>query len=493
VGAALLPAASAQTWRSDASINAQATLTNNANYQVGDVREGDLVFNIFPTISFARTGGRVRVVGDASLNMVGYVDGVQTSRILPQANILANVEAIEQHFFVDTSLIVNQSIVNPFLPRADFQTTENQYTYWQARIVPYLQGSFGPYTRWEIRSDNSYTGTTQTSDPLGDAYYGSQSAQIVRTPTPLGYSVRVQSDLTRIKDSVQPDQTLDSAIATVDYAFSPQLTLGLRGGYESTNYTAEDEAGPIYGVNFAWSPSPVTRLAGFWEDRFFGSSYRADFSTRQRRLAINIGGSRSVSTYPQLLLTIPGAPGNVSAVLDAILVARFPDPIERERQVQDLITRQGLPSSLPGGANIYSQSANVITSTNATFALIGPRNTLALNLFYLKTDQLADARVPPTFIAFNNSVQQGATLSLSHSLTPSTQLISSIGGYETLGFGQTEGQDTIQGTVQTQINWQLTPRNTVFVGARYQAQKSNTVFTGDSSEAAVFAGILYAL
>ncbi len=34
----------------------------------------------------------------------GYVDGVQTNRVLPQANILANLEAIDQLFFIEAAL-----------------------------------------------------------------------------------------------------------------------------------------------------------------------------------------------------------------------------------------------------------------------------------------------------------------------------------------------------------------------------------------------------
>lgn len=494
LSAAALPNATAQTWRSEASIGAEATLTNNANYGVGTEREGDLIFNVFPSISFARDGGRVRVAGTASLNMIGYVDGVQTSRILPQANILANIEAVEQHFFIDLSVAANQNIINPFLPQPGFTSTENQFTYWQGRIVPYLQGNIGPNLRWLVRSDNSYTYTTQTGNPLGDSYFGSQSAEMVRTPTPLGYSVRLQADRTRIQDQVQADQTLESAIATVNYAFSPQLTFGLRGGYETTNYTSNEQSGPIYGFDIAWSPSPLTRLTGYWQDRFYGSNYLVDATHRQRQMAFSINASRSVATYPQLLLTIP-ATGNVSGLLNAILIARFPDPIERERQVQELINRQGLPSALPGGTNIYSQSANVLTNASGTAALIGVRNTLALNIYYLKTDQLADPKIPPTFIAFNNNIQQGATLSLTHNLTPTTTLTSSLGGYETNGFGQTEGLNSKSASAQFQVNWQVTPRNSVFAGSQYQWQRStnSTVNFGSSSEASVFAGIVYRL
>ena len=46
-----------------------------------------------------------------------------------------------------------------------------------------------------------------------------------------------------------------------------------------------------------------------------------------------------------------------------------------------------------------------------------------------------------------------------------------IGGYQTKGFDQTEGLETRQGLASVQVNWQLSPKNTVFLGTRYQYQQ----------------------
>ena len=488
------PRRGALGWSTGASIGVEATLTNNANYGLAENRESDLIFNIFPSITFNREGARLRVAGTASLNMVGYVNGVQTSRILPQANILANLEAVEHLFFIDASLLANQNIVNPFLPRSDFASTFNQYTYVQGRIAPYLKGNIGQNINWRILSDNSYTYTTQSNDPLGNAYFGRQLVEVVRTPTPLGLTLRASSDITNVQGQVQPSQTLNTALAILNYTFTPQLTAGLRGGYENTNYTASETSGPIYGANIAWRPSPVSNLIGYWEQRFYGPSYQFEASHRQRMLASSLTGSRTISTNPQLLLQIPPT-GNVAGLLDAILIARFPDPVDRATQVQDLINRQALPESLPAGAFIYSQNANIYTSINANFALIGVRNTLALNLFYLKTELLPDSKIPPTFLLFNNNIQEGAGLSLSHKLTPLTTVNGTLSGWQTRGFDQNEGLNTKQGIARLQFNWQLTNRNTLFAGARYQYQKNTGSLSsvGDTSEAAIFSGFLYAL
>ena len=295
--------------------------------------------------------------------MIGYADGTQTSRMLPYANVLANLEAIDQLFYIDAALQANQSLINPFLPRSDASSTFNKYTYVQGSVAPYLQGNFATNWRYLVRSDNSYTYTTQSDAGLDNAYHGRHRAEVARIATPLGGSLRVQRDVTQFDDLRNVDQELDVALATINYAFTPQFTAGLRGGYERTNYTRTEESGPIYGAELEWRPGPQTRVGGFWEHRFFGPSYQVGASSRLRRFATNLSASRYVTTYPQEILTLP-ATGNVSGLLDAILTARFPDPVERAQQVQDLIERQGLPSSLPAGVSIFSRNANVVNSAS---------------------------------------------------------------------------------------------------------------------------------
>ena len=481
-------------WATDVSFTAQATLTNNANYGSSNVRQGDLILQFIPALSFNREGGRLRTSGYVSLNFLGYVDGTQVSSILPNANVTANLEAIDNLFFVDGAFFAGQSVLNAYLPRTGYSSTNNLYTSTQARIAPYFKGNFGYNTSWLVRSDNSYTWTSAPNNPLGNAYYGRNSAEVVRAPTPLGASLRLTNDITRVSGQHQPDQVLNTGIATLDYAFTPQLTVGLRGGYETSTYTAEEIAGPIYGGSIDWRPTPLTKVVGYWDERFFGPSYLFEASHRQRRVATSASFYRTLTTYPQVLLQIP-ATNSVAGILNGILVLRFPDPIERAKAIQDLIVRQGLPQSLPAGAYVYNQSANILTGDTINWVLTGVRHTLGLNLFYLKTELLPDARIPPTFLNFNNSIQQGGGMTLSHILTPVISLNSTLSTQLTRGFGPTEGVKTRQGLASLQGNWQMSPRTSAFVGLRYQYQSSgNSAFSGfDSSEFAVFTGLFHRL
>ncbi len=233
-----------QAWVTETSFRTQATLTNNANY--GDVgpREGDLILEFAPAWRFNRQGGRLRVDGTVSLDMIGYVDGTQASSILPRANVLANLEAIDNFFFIDASLFVDQQVENVFLPTSRGASTNNLYTSSQLRLAPYFQGNIGQNIRWLVRTDQTYTWTSQSDAPLSNAYYARNLAEVVRVPTPFGLTLRLTNDITRIQDQLQEDQTLNTALAIFDYAVSPQLKVGLRGGYENTTYTGGGDLRP---------------------------------------------------------------------------------------------------------------------------------------------------------------------------------------------------------------------------------------------------------
>lgn len=489
----LAPSRGAQGWATDASFTAQATLTNNANYGDLTERQGDLILQFIPSLSFSRAGGRFRTSGNVSLNFLGYVDGTQANSVLPSANILANLEAVDNFFFIDGAIFAGQSTVNPYLPSAPFSSNNNLYTTTQVRLAPYIKGNIGQYVSWQVRSDNSYTWTSQTDNPLGNSYYAHNVAEIIRAPVPFGLTLRLTNDVTRIDNQVQPDQTLNTALAIFDYAFTPQFTGGLRGGYETSTYTAEEVAGPVYGANLSWRPTPTSNLTGYWEQRFYGPNYQFLATHRQRRFGSSASFYRTLTTYPQVLFQIPPT-NSVAGLLDAILTARFPDPLERSQAAQELITRQGLPQALPAGTYIYNQSANILTGGNVNWALTGVRNTLALNLFYLKTQLLPDAKIPPTFLTFNNNIQQGGGVTLSHTLTPVVSLNETVSTQVTRGFGPTTGLRTRESTGTVQANWQMSPRSTVFVGTRYQWQTSNNALAGaESSEFSIFTGIFHRL
>jgi uncharacterized protein (PEP-CTERM system associated) len=479
--------ACAERWTLDASVAAQVTATDNSGIEARNRRESDVLVELTPRIGIRGEGARLRVGGSLALGGVHYVEGTQDSRLLPAADLVATLEAIERRLFVEAAAIVTQTRENPFAPRPEGASTFNRLETRQGRVSPYLQGRFATDIRYLIRSDNAWTTTSEVVTAEGDSYVGRHLVEIDRAPRRVGWGAQVERTNSRFEQAAQRRLRQDVARLRLDYAFTAQLAAGVRAGYEQNNFVLDGRGdGSIYGVNVTWRPTERTDLTGFWEDRFFGSGWRLSFSHRMPRLAWNALLSRDLGSAPQSLFTLP-ATDNVAGLLDAAFTTRFPDPVERARIVQDLIVRQGLPSALGAPLAIYAQRISLINSRSASVVLLGVRNSLGLTGFYLRTEDLSGTTFTGVGTAFANNTQRGATVTFSHQLSTVTSLNATTGWTRTRALGLVDPEQADQHTLRMQVSRQLAPRTSAFVGARYQLFNSNRV--DDARETAVFAGI----
>ena len=131
------------------------------------------------------------------------------------------------------------------------------------------------------------------------------------------------------------------------YQIDPQLQIAPRIGYEKDDFPFRSNQDIVYGIGGSWSPTDRTQVSGFWEHRFFGSSYSAQLSHRLPNAAISANFSRGLTSYPQLALAIP-AGATVTQFLDAAFTTRIPDPAERAAAVQQFLATTGLPPTLDG-------------------------------------------------------------------------------------------------------------------------------------------------
>lgn len=486
----LMPtAAHAQKVSVDAGISSELTWTSNGQLGEGTAATGqrsDTILDLRPHIAIRFDGARLKLGGSASLNAITSANGTQPSRLLPQADLTARLEAIERLLFVDAGLRAVQTSENPFGALPEAGTSRNTVTTSEAHFSPTLKGEFGSQTRYQVRSDNSWThtsGTTATTLTTGAGYFGHHSALLEHDPRPLGWRLEAERSETRYRDDSQDPLVFDLARATVNYAFGEELTAGVRAGHERTSIMTSNDRRNLYGVEGHWQPSPRTSLSAFEEKRFFGRSWQVGFDHRMPQMAWNVTLSRTLSTSPQALFNLPPT-DNVAGLLDAMFTTRFPDPAERARAVQDFIARQGLPTSTFGPLNIYSQRLSLVTLRSVSVVLVGVRNSLTLTGFQSRTEDSPDAGTLANGTPATNNEQRGASALLSHRLSPTIGLNVSA-NWSRVQALQTSDR-SIQRSLRTQLNVQTSPRTAAFVGARYREFDSNV--ESDGREGAVFAG-----
>jgi uncharacterized protein (PEP-CTERM system associated) len=263
------------------------------------------------------------------------------------------------------------------------------------------------------------------------------------------------------------------------------VRFGLRVGAERNNFLTDPGWTSVYGGQASWHPSERTALDFDAEHRFFGNGVHLNFTHRMPWLSWNLHASRDLDTTPRTLFSLPPS-DNVAALLDSILTTRVPNPVDRANQVQDIISKQGLPASTASVIPILSARLSVTENASLGVAYLGTRNTLALTVYATRIRDALEQGPFATDAAATNNLQRGATVAYTLKMTPT------VSAGLTVNYSRIQALDTAttseltkDGSVQGHVAVQLAPKSTVLFGAQQRKLASNTVPGGH--ETSVFA------
>ena len=381
--------------------------------------------------------------------------------------------------------------------------TQNRYTQQTYAVSPYIQGVFGTSgISYQLRDDNLWTfasnfGDFTTSVP---GTYANHLKASINSPThPWGWSLTYdrayyENGVTGSANVANTTYMTQVARLIVPYQIDPQVQIAPRIGYEDTKFPLTGTRDVVYGVGGQWSPSDRTQVVGFWEHRFFGSSYSAQIQHRLPNVALSANFARGLTSYPQNALSIP-AGANVAQFLDSAFATRIPDPNERSLAIEQFLAKTGLPATLASPVDFYSPSITLQESVTASVALIGVRNTITFSVFYLKSDAISGtgAVLPPALQFGQNNTQTGGGVSLSHSLTGLTNLTASA-SYNRTTANTTEGPlssaRTNNAYANINLNTQFGPKTSGTAGVGYSwSGFPGSLISEDTSAWNIFAGI----
>jgi len=494
----------AQTWRFVPSVALDETLTNNVNLQPPNTATGDLVTVITPTLAIDERSARTTLRGTVALPVALFAKtGALNNKAYPQANLLGNAEIYDKFFQVEGDVNVTQQYFNPFgaQPASLAYATDNRYTAAFYRVSPYLQGTTTGDVKYDLRNNNVWTNLAGAPISAANSYTNEWIGSVTGPIRTYGWAV--DGYWSDIKFTDQQPQIQGLGRARLLWQPDPQLRLDVDGGYEDNRFPFSEFQDAIYGAGVQWTPNERMRVVGNWEHRYFGASYLFTFENRTPLSVVSLQASRNTTSYPQQLFTLPPT-GSVAALLFSIFATRIPDPLARLEFVEKFITEQGLPSSLSTAVPIYNQQISLQELATATFGLLGARNSVFVNFYYLRQEPITGSGqpLPPALFPYNNNTQSGATLSWSHRLTPLLSLDTM------LTLSQTTSNDVLPavdptvkpttrfGSVFVNLSAPLSPQTTVYAGARYQRSRgyqlpTTEIRTGEYNEAALVAGINY--
>jgi uncharacterized protein (PEP-CTERM system associated) len=170
-----------------------------------------------------------------------------------------------------------------------------------------------------------------------------------------------------------------------------------------------------WSAGFEWTPTARTRLAMTAGRRLGDETYSFQFDHRTRLSSWKVSYAEDVTTSREQFF-LPTTQSTAGA-LDQMFVSQYPDPIARQKAVQDFIARTGLPPSLGAPINFFSDQLFLQRRWLASAGLHGLRNTLVGTAFWEERRELAGGTAVGDFVVSGSIRTSGASLAWGLRLT----------------------------------------------------------------------------
>jgi len=460
----------AQTWLLTPSVAAEAVATTNAAFTARDQAQSDLVLDVFPKLALSGRGAHLQVQGDIGVGAVHYLNGSLADRLLPRGNLDIKSTLVERLLYLDGSLSADSSVADPFTGRPEGTTAYNTLSAVRAEVSPALVYAPSAYTQFEARDRSTVirsSGDLAADDSRRYVHRQQDLLRFERKPVPLGLTLEGSSEKTnyRVKDLAA--LSLQTLRATATWAPNTELVLGLRAGRDHTRFQLNEFTDPLQGVTLNWKPSDRTELNGVAEQRFFGKGGELTLNHRSPYFTLFARLQRTPTTSSDSLGVLP-AGADLAAALDEILATRIINPVERAREVQDIIANRGLSPTLTQALEVFSESAQLLQSAQLTLVVLGARHTASLTIFSTKSVALTHPGEASLALNVRDNRQDGGSLQLSRRLTPQSSVNLFASGTRIVGLGLSADLASVSKAVRLSFDQQLGSRTTTSVGVRRQ-------------------------
>jgi len=388
----LLSQAHAAAWLVKPSLETRVTYSDNVTLTPDGERHGDFITEYRPRVIVKGVGRRLKLNADYTLNSLFFMRNDQNNNIQHQLFSTLNAELVDDLLYIDGRASIAQANINPFGPLINdsSQASANRAEVRTLSMSPYLRYRFGRLATGELRygrdifssSNNELQNTTSDRASLNLAN-GSEFSS-------LGWGVQANEQRSTFGNSGQSNTSVYSG--NLSYAVTPSFKLTASGGHEKYSYgtTRDISEGPMWAAGFEWRPSPRTTLIASAGHRFYGSAYGLDASYRARRSIWSVSYKEEVTTT-QSQFQLDGTP-NTANFIDGLFRTTIPDAAARQDAVDAFIRDTGLPRTINGPVNSFTNRFFLQKSLLASVALNGVKNTVVLSAF--NTDRVAQGGVP---------------------------------------------------------------------------------------------------
>ncbi len=429
----LAPAAHAEV-RFTSGVSASETYTDNVSQQTADLAQSAFVTELTPTFTATSNGPRLNLSAQYQLHLYAYSRKTDnTNNASSQYQLTMRSRLIDELLDLDASATRQSTSRSAFGPQGNdsLYSNSNRTDITTYTISPTLRHRFGGtadaylrYSRNRVSGDGNVLGTSNGENITGTLTSGPNFKLF-------NWGLTVAQD--EFSEANFGSSTSQNVLANLGYRASQTISLTATAGYDKYDYSAENNNatnGASWTGGFIWTPSSRTRLQMSYGRRFFGNTAMMTFTFRGHRSAMNASYNDSITTSRQQFLSS----GKLSTtdLLDAMLTASIPDPVERQKAIAAYLAATGVSSSIGNNTNYFSNVFQRVKSFQVGYSLQGAHSTSTLSFYKTRSAALSTQRATSDLLgdslaSLNNNLDTvGASLSYVQRMTQTTQLLASV-------------------------------------------------------------------
>lgn len=450
-----------------ASVDTQ--LSYVVNSRTGGLDGGEFVAELRPGLQISSRSGRVVGSLNYALGLFYRSQDSGGQSVQHQLSSSFSAQLVERWMYLDGSASVSQQTVSAFGQQSAVGSTQdnrNRIEVANVSLSPYVRGVFGSAINYEARFVANATNGRRSIAADSSGTSASLSLSSVVSGTALGWGLTA---LTQTSDFRAGRETQsESYSASLSYMPDPELTLGARGGQESTNVA--DTAKTTYnnwGGSVTWRPTDRTRVQLDMDERYFGRAYRFTLDHRLANSSLQYSSSRDASNGSAS--SGAGQRLTVYQVFFAQFASLQPDPVLRDLLVLDFLRAQNLDPNAVVSGGFLNTAVTVQQRHQVTLSYAGLRMAGSAQAFASSARVIDAAAVSPTN---QNTRQWGYLANASYRLSPDATL--ALTGSRLL----TQGDDNRAGTnlksLTLSLSSQLARRTSAALSVRYSVFNSAT-------------------
>ncbi len=446
---------SAAKWNIVPTLSVDETYTDNLRLGSAGAARSDWVTQIKPAIAINASGSRLRINAAYSPQFL-YRANEGGSDVVHALNAGADAELAPRLAFLEARATISQQDVSLLGPQSDsnVNVTGNRATVRTFSASPYLRHDFAQDARAEARLTFSTVGSDAASNSASDSRSSRLGLRLTSGPAFKLLTWNLGYEQESIVQAQGPRTDTEKLTMGAGRLITPNLRLLGNIGYENFDYpvAGAPSGGARWNLGAEWTPTPRTRLAATTGRRNTDPSYSLAFSHRTRLTIWSADYSEDLTTSRTQAL-IP-TEVNTATLLDGLFLTSFPDPVARQKAVQDFIVQRGLPQTQTVPLNFITSVPYLSKRGQASFGIQGVRNTILANAF-VQTREATSTIAPGAgdFATSPRTLQTGASAlwTLRMTATTTTNLSAAITQNEFPGTGRRDAQKQIRFGVTRQF------------------------------------------